>query len=211
MDEDGGGAAERVDGVGGDEVRGEERIVKWLNGSIVMQTESEGKIQKKLEKILLELAGDNQSPALLGMSCAAPEGDILFQEACAKLGIATEVCLPIPKDAYISQAFESTDDNWRNRFLKLSMNDQKHKILEINDRDELPNWLWDSGTCHWLRGRKWIIQRALAREVANITMLVLMCEGEEAPCLDSISQLIEFAKANDKLVVNVLNMKEMLA
>lgn len=37
MDEDGGGAAERVDGVGGDEVRGEERIVKWLNGSIVMQ------------------------------------------------------------------------------------------------------------------------------------------------------------------------------
>lgn len=186
------------------------RMEKKEEGLPLISPESEGKILQKLEKALKELAGENKPATVLGMSAAAPEGEILFLEACSQLGISTEICLPMPRNAYASQAFEHSDISWRNRFLAISSNGQQHKILELNDREELPNWLWDSGACHWERGRRWIIQRALARGAEKVSLLALMGEGKDGPYPASIAQLVDFARANDKVVVNVLNVKELL-
>lgn len=186
------------------------RLEKQEEGIPILTPKEEEKVKKKLEEALLDLIGDKKLPTLLGMSSGAPTGDILFHETCAKLGIASEICLPMPRGAYVSQAFGESDNNWRNRFLELSGNTKNHRILELNDRGELPDWLWDSGTCHWERGRKWIIQRALAKDAPNVTMLALVSQGEKGAFPVSISQLVDFARNNDKVVVNVLNVAELL-
>ena len=186
------------------------RMEKQEEGIPVLTPKAEEKVKKKLEEALQELVGDKKLPTLLGMSSGAPAGDILFHETCAKLGINSEICIPLPRDAYVNQAFDANDNNWRNRFLELSANSQKHRILELNDRGELPDWLWDSSTCHWERGRKWIIQRALAKDAPNVTLLAFMGEGEKGPCPASISQVVDFARANDKVMVNLYNVNEFL-
>ncbi|MCB0549851.1 MAG: hypothetical protein KDD06_08275 [Phaeodactylibacter sp.] len=96
--------------------------------------------------------------------------------------------------------------------MELSANGKQHKVLELNEREELPNWLWENGVCQWERARRWAIQRALAMGVPHVTLLVVLDEGEgdSRPIPASVSQLVNYALENEKVKVQVLKLKELL-
>ena len=52
----------------------------------------------------IKAAADGQGEQLIGMAGATDGGDVLFHEACAELGIDTEVFLPVPELAYRATA-----------------------------------------------------------------------------------------------------------
>jgi hypothetical protein len=108
------------------------------------------------------------------MASAAPGSDIICHEVCRELGIASTVCLPMPRDVVATKIFGELDE-WRGRYLEL-LNQQaaaQRPVLELSDRDGLPRWLQTSGMDPWERGNRWVLEMARASGAQKVTLIAL--------------------------------------
>jgi hypothetical protein len=103
------------------------------------------------------------------LSSAAPGSDILCHEICRELGIDSTICLPMPKESFSRLVF-SGEENWRARFLELV---SSRPVLQLNDQEDLPRWLRNSGLNPWERGNRWVLEMAKASGAAKVTLIAL--------------------------------------
>ncbi len=109
--------------------------------------------------------------AVSGIGGAASGADLLFHEVCAELGITTTVVLAIPKDDYRRESVADGGPDWVERFNHLVA---AKPVIELSDDAELPAWagaIPDYGV--FQRGNIWMIEHALLRPNADVTLLAL--------------------------------------
>jgi hypothetical protein len=108
---------------------------------------------------------------LYGIAGAASGVDLLFHEVCKELGVPTKVCLPIPIEAYRR---ESVADGGPDSVEKFNQLIAENPPIILSDSDELPAWaegIKDYGV--FQRGNIWVMQDALLRPNADVTLLAL--------------------------------------
>ena len=109
--------------------------------------------------------------SLSGIAGAASGTDLLFHEVCNELGIPTTVVLPIPKEDYRRQSVADGGPDWVERFNRLL--DTRQPII-LNNSADMPPWaesIADYGV--FQRGNIWIMEDALLRPNADVTLLAL--------------------------------------
>jgi hypothetical protein len=108
---------------------------------------------------------------LYGIAGAASGVDLLFHEVCKELGVPAKACLPIPIEDYRRRSVADGGPGWVEKF--------NHFIAEnppiiLSDSDQLPAWttgIKDYGV--FQRGNIWIMQDALLRPNADVTLIAL--------------------------------------
>ena len=105
-----------------------------------------------------------------GIAGGASGGDILFHEACGRLGIPSELYLPMGEDAFIAESVAPAGADWVQRFAALA--------------SRLPRVFYhpppESAAHHgqparniWEQNNQWLLQQALSEGADNLTVLVL--------------------------------------
>lgn len=111
----------------------------------------------------------------LGVAAAASGGDILFHEACADLGIPTEVLLVMPPQDFVNESVADNGQQWVEAFWTLiDRKKAEGRLRQLGDQDELPAW---SQRKHqddiWSRANLWILEYALSKTAARVTVMAL--------------------------------------
>lgn len=134
-------------------------------------------IQKALEeekKRIETLYGDNTEVIFRGISGGACGGDILFHEACHKLGIASQMYLVFPREQFIQTSVQFAGTDWVERFNTI------YNRLEPADRpvlgpgEALPAWLNKKPDYSiWVRNNLWMLHNALVNGGDQVTLVAL--------------------------------------
>jgi hypothetical protein len=128
----------------------------------------------------------------LGIAAAASGGDIIFHEACRDLGIPTYVLLAIPPDKFVTESVAPSGGGWVNRFWSLiNVKQSEHALAVLSDGETSQRKLDDS---IWARANAWMIEEAVSRNPARLTVLALW-NGEEGEGPGGTRNFIELAKA----------------
>jgi len=129
--------------------------------------------------------------AVSGIGGAASGADLLFHEVCAELGIPTTVVLAIPKDDFRRESVADVGSAWVERFNRLVAAKQ---VIELSDDASLPPWaasIPDYGV--FQRGNIWMIEHALLRPNADVTLLALW-NGKRGDGPGGTADMIELAQ-----------------
>lgn len=102
------------------------------------------------------------SGTVLGIGGAADGGDILFHEACAELGIQSEVCLALPAAEYVRTSVRAS---WTYRFWRL-LTTHPVAILEPGSGDL------------WFRDHEWQLRRARELQPRRTVLVALLEEAD---------------------------------
>jgi len=153
---------------------------------------------------LQRLLDDKQEIHLL--ASAAPGADILTHEICKELGLASTICLPMPKEDFGSFAFEAFD-SWRTRFLDLASD---RKVLELSDRNGLPRWLGGSKVNPWERGNCWVMQMALSSGAARITLIALWDGKGKGDDFGGTVHMVDLARTTGQVRIEIIDAKQLL-
>ena len=111
----------------------------------------------------------------LGIAAAASGGDILFHEACADLGIPTEVLLVMPPQNFVNESVADGGQHWVDAFWNL-INKKKDegRFKQLGDQDELPAWLKRKYQYSiWNRANLWTLEYALSKMPERLTVMAL--------------------------------------
>ncbi len=161
-------------------------------------------IQAKLS----ELMEDNPA-GCLGIAGGASGGDLLFHEACGRLGIASRLRLALPVGAFLARSVAPAGGNWAARF---------HAVLgRLHDSfdtlattEELPSWLQrKEGYNLWARTNVWLLEEALASGAREVH-LVALWNGEAGDGLGGTKHLIALARQQG-VITHVLDTKQLFA
>ncbi|HZG24016.1 MAG TPA: tetratricopeptide repeat-containing protein, partial [Chitinophagaceae bacterium] len=124
-------------------------------------------IQREKEKIETDI---------VGMAGGASGGDILFHEACAELGIRTELFLALPREQFVVESVQKAGAEWIERFDRLYKKLPRRGLAQTK---ELPNWLQKKpGYSIWERNNLWMLQSALVAGGMQMTLIALW-DGEQ--------------------------------
>jgi hypothetical protein len=105
-----------------------------------------------------------------GIAGGASGGDILFHEACGRLGIPSELYLPMGEDAFIAESVAPAGADWVQRFAALATRVPRvfyHHPPEHDGRDGEP------ARSIWEQNNQWLLHEALSDGADNLTVLVL--------------------------------------
>ncbi len=123
-------------------------------------------LRQAIEKEKSETAG-----SVWGIGGGASGADLLFHEVCAELGIPTTVVLPIPERDYRREFVADGGPDWVEKFIKLVATNPP---IVLSDNDDLPAWGESiSGYSVFQRGNIWVMEDALLRPNADVTLLAL--------------------------------------
>lgn len=150
---------------------------------------------------------------VLGIAGGASGGDILFHEACAEVGIATELYLPMALAAYIAEsvrvdpAIDGTP-SWIERFHTIQQRcEAAGSYYQLGEADSLPTWanrLRDYSI--WERNNRWMLQSALAYGAPKLTLLVLW-DGQGGDAPGGTQHMVEVAEAAGAVVRRIDSQK----
>jgi hypothetical protein len=113
---------------------------------------------------------------IVGMAGGASGGDILFHEACAELGIRTELFLALPREQFVVESVQKAGAEWIERFDRLYKKLPRRGLAQTK---ELPNWLQKKpGYSIWERNNLWMLQSALVAGGMQMTLIALW-DGEQ--------------------------------
>jgi hypothetical protein len=133
----------------------------------------------------IKAAADGRDEQLIGMAGATDGGDLLFHEACAELGIDSEVFLPVPELTYRATAM-SGRPGWVERYhavltrTKETAKEKQRDGLHILARtDTLPAWLQSrAGYSTWQRSNRWVLHHAWATTTVDRVTVLALWNGE---------------------------------
>jgi hypothetical protein len=157
-----------------------------------------------IREALQRLLDDKHEIHLL--ASAAPGADILTHEICQELGLASTICLPMPKEDFGNFAFEALD-SWRTRFLDLASN---RKVLELSDRKGLPRWLRGSKVNPWERGNSWVMQMALSSGADRVTLVALWDGKGKGDDFGGTAHMVDLARATGRVRIEPIDAKQLL-
>jgi hypothetical protein len=141
-----------------------------------------------------------------GIAGAASGGDILFHEVCAELGIPTSVLLAMREHDFAARSVADAGPGWMERFRKLC-DRVPPRVLSVDGA--LPEWLADRPDYTiWQRSNLWILHTALAREDADVTLIVLW-DGQGGDGPGGTEDMVDIAKRRGVKVVH-LDARELL-
>ena len=158
----------------------------------------------------IKAAADGQGEQLIGMAGASDGGDVLFHEACAELGIDTEVFLPVPELAYRVTA-TSGWPGWVERYHAV-LRRVREKAREKNKKedgvhvlartDRLPAWLQGrAGYSTWQRSNRWILHHAWATTTVDRVTVLALWNGEPGDGPGGTANMVETAQAGGADVI----------
>ena len=131
--------------------------------------------------------------AISGICGAASGTDLLFHEVCAEFGIPTTVVLPIPKEDYCSQLVADGGSGWVDRFQRLMA---AARPVILGDSADLPGWAKSIPNYSvFQRGNIWMIEEALIRPDADVTLLALW-NGKAARGPGGTADMVKLADAH---------------
>lgn len=156
---------------------------------------AEPNARKKLSEALRTLNKNYERVTVF--ASAASGTDILCHEACADLGIASTICLPIPPNDFATKCLCHEGD-WRNRFTRLT-NGAPERTLVLSRSTGLPNWLPAKQQDPWQRGNRWVIEMANSVP-ANQRVLVALWDGQRDDTSGGTAQVVELAEARGFIV-----------
>lgn len=158
----------------------------------------------------IKAAADRQGEQLIGMAGASDGGDVLFHEACAGLGIDTEVFLPVPELAYRATAMSGVP-GWVERYHavlrrvreKAREKDEKEDGVHILARsDRLPPWLQGrAGYSTWQRSNQWILHHAWATTTVDRVTVLALWNGEPGEGRGGTANMVDIAQAQGADVI----------
>jgi hypothetical protein len=156
-------------------------------------------IEEKLRGILADAQADGRE--LRGMAAASDGGDILFHEACAKLGVTTEVYLPVPDELYRATALAPGSEAWVPRYFNVLGGRRVHTL---NPMAGLPSWVdLRRDTSSWPRFNQWILHHAaVIEQEARVTVLVLW-DGKPSRGPGGVSHMVQLAQQRGARVVPI--------
>lgn len=125
-----------------------------------------------IHQSLAAIAGEHPG-ACLGIGGGASGGDLLFHEACAKLGIPSRLRLTLAPGPFIARSVAPAGGDWEARFHSTARRLQRStRILDTSE--ELPSWLAGKpGYNVWARTNVWMFEEALASGAVEVHLLAL--------------------------------------
>ena len=157
----------------------------------------------------IKAAADGQGEQLIGMAGATDGGDVLFHEACAELGIDSEVFLPVPELAYRATA-TSGWPGWVERYHavlrrvreKAREKNQEDGVHILARADRLPAWLQDrAGYSTWQRSNRWILHHAWATTTVDRVTVLVLWNGEPGDGPGGTANMVDAAQAGGADVI----------
>ncbi len=133
---------------------------------------AEPAVRAAIEARVKEVAAQNAGKELVGIAGGACGGDIIFHEACAAVGIRSELYLALPREAFITESVAFAGAEWVERFDRLYTTLRYHIL---SSKKTLPGWLekrkpYDS---IWPRANLWMLYNALANDALNMSLIAL--------------------------------------
>jgi hypothetical protein len=77
--------------------------------------DSEPTAKRAIEATLAQIGVDSRDLAICGGACG---GDLLFAEACLRLGTKLELYIPFDEPTFLAKSIDFADADWRTRFFK---------------------------------------------------------------------------------------------
>jgi hypothetical protein len=158
----------------------------------------------------IKAAADRQGEQLIGMAGATDGGDLLFHEACAELGIDTEVFLPVPELAYRATA-TSGRPGWVERYHAVlrrvsekarAENKKEDGVHVLARADRLPAWLQGRvGYSTWQRSNRWILHHAWATTTVDRVTVLALWNGERGDGPGGTANMVDTAQAGGADVI----------
>jgi hypothetical protein len=105
-----------------------------------------------------------------GIAGGASGGDIIFHEACSRLGVPTQLYLPMAQDAFVAESVAPAGADWVRRFESLVT-----RVPRVFYRDGGAATQRPAGraTTIWERNNTWLLDEGLSGGAENLTVLVL--------------------------------------
>ncbi len=158
----------------------------------------------------IKTMADGRGEQLIGMAGATDGGDVLFHEACAELGIDTEVFLPVPELVYRATA-TSGWPGWVERYHAVlrrvrekarEKNEQEDGVHILARSDRLPPWLQGRvGYSTWQRSNQWILHHAWATTTVDRVTVLALWNGEPGAGQGGTANMVDIAQARGADVV----------
>ena len=152
----------------------------------------------------IRAAADERQEQLIGMAGATDGGDLLFHEACADLGIDTEVFLPVPELTYRATAM-SGRSGWVERYhavLSRAREKKEDGVYILARTDTLPAWLQGrTGYSTWQRSNRWILHHAWATTTVDRVTVLALWDGESGDGPGGTADMVVTAQAGGAEVI----------
>ena len=129
------------------------------------------------KQILVQLQRWDMGAKDLAIVSGACGGDILFAEACLKLGLTVKLYLALPETEFIERSVRIDHTDWEERYQKLSQNKKVSKEYLDNYQGELTE-----GISVFAQTNLWIINTAF--QIASEGNLYALLVWDEKPTGD---------------------------
>jgi hypothetical protein len=116
-----------------------------------------------------------QAGTTIAVAGAASGGDLLFQECCEELGIATIVLLALPQDEFEAASVAPAGPGWVKRYHALLERTAADRVHVMESGDGLLEGATDNV---WQRANLWMIEKASA--LAPERALLALWDGKTA-------------------------------
>jgi len=135
-----------------------------------------------------------------GFAGGASGGDILFHEVCRELGILTTVLLALPPMLFAAKSVADAGPQWMERFNELR---EQLPTQTLSESEELPSWLARRSDYNiWQRNNLWTLLTGLARENADVTLIVLW-DGKGGDGPGGTQDMVQIAASRGVKVVQL--------
>lgn len=136
---------------------------------------------------------DGETGTVIGIASGANGGDILFHEACERLGVRTAVYLALPQNMFQAASVQSGGPDWVDRYQSLCSK-VNPRVLQAEER--LPDWLVDKPDYNvWQRCNYWMLFSALATDAKRQTLIALYNPDMESDGAGGTSDFVKLAEA----------------
>ena len=139
---------------------------------------------------------------IIGMAGLADGGDLLFHEACQRLGVPTQVLLPVPERVYRATAMSRQASRWADRYYAALRS--AAEVFTLARTDTLPGWLQTRpGYSTWQRDNQWILHQAWATTTSDRVTVLALWNGEPGDGPGGVADMVATAQARGAEVVTL--------
>jgi uncharacterized protein YcbX/cytochrome c551/c552 len=158
----------------------------------------------RVEQAIREIrdAAKGRQERIIGIAGVADGGDLLFHEACHRLGVTTEVLLPVPERVYRATAISRRASRWADRYYTALSGAETVRTLARTDT--LPGWLQARPSYStWQRNNRWILHHAWATTAADRVTVLALWNGEAGDGPGGVADMVATAQASGAEVVTL--------
>jgi hypothetical protein len=146
-----------------------------------------------------------QSGTTIALAGAASGGDLLFQECCEELGIATMVLLALPRDEFEAESVAPAGPGWVKRYHALLDRIAPDRLHVMEGGDGLMEGPSDNV---WQRANLWMIEKASA--LAPERALLALWDGKTGDGPGGTEHFLQVARQCGIRILPIVEMQALL-